>query len=42
MSGGGDVPNWKGYAIHGAYWHNDFGIKNRSRAFICVVRSGDT
>lgn len=19
-----------GYAIHGAYWHNDFGIKNRS------------
>lgn len=20
----------KGYAIHGAYWHNDFGIKNRS------------
>lgn len=28
--GGGDVPNWKGYAIHGTYWHNDFGIKNRS------------
>ena len=21
---------YKGYAIHGAYWHNDFGIKNRS------------
>ncbi len=28
--GGGKVPNYKGYAIHGAYWHNDFGIKNRS------------
>jgi len=28
--GGGKVANWKGYAIHGAYWHNDFGIKNRS------------
>lgn len=28
--GGGNVSNWKGYAIHGAYWHNDFGIKNRS------------
>lgn len=28
--GGGNVPNWKGYALHGAYWHNDFGIKNRS------------
>ena len=21
---------YKGYAIHGAYWHNDFGIKTRS------------
>lgn len=21
---------YKGYAIHGAYWHNDFGIKRRS------------
>lgn len=19
------VPSWKGYGIHGAYWHNDFG-----------------
>lgn len=32
--GGGDIPNWKGYAIHGAYWHNDFGIKNRSSGCI--------
>lgn len=30
------VPNWKGYAIHGAYWHNDFGIKNRSSGCINV------
>ncbi|MBI4079456.1 MAG: L,D-transpeptidase [Candidatus Levybacteria bacterium] len=28
--GGENVPNWKGFAIHGAYWHNDFGVKNRS------------
>lgn len=28
--GGSGVPNWKGYAIHGAYWHNDFGQVNRS------------
>lgn len=28
--GGNGLDNWKGYAIHGAYWHNDFGIKNRS------------
>jgi len=34
--GGGDVPNWKGYAIHGAYWHNDFGIKNRSSGCVNV------
>lgn len=34
--GGGDVPNWKGYAIHGAYWHNDFGVKNRSSGCINV------
>lgn len=34
--GGGDVPNWKGYAIHGAYWHDDFGIKNRSSGCINV------
>ncbi len=34
--GGGNVSNWKGYAIHGAYWHNDFGIKNRSSGCINV------
>ncbi len=34
--GGGSVPNWKGYAIHGAYWHNDFGIKNRSSGCVNV------
>lgn len=34
--GGGDVPNWQGYAIHGAYWHNDFGIKNRSSGCVNV------
>lgn len=28
--GGNGLDNWKGYALHGAYWHNDFGIKNRS------------
>lgn len=20
-----DIPGWRGYGIHGAYWHNDFG-----------------
>lgn len=35
--GGGDVPDWKGYAIHGAYWHNDFGIKNRSSGCVNVM-----
>jgi hypothetical protein len=20
-----DIPGWKGYGIHGTYWHNDFG-----------------
>ena len=34
--GGGNIPNWKGYAIHGAYWHNDFGIKNRSSGCVNV------
>lgn len=34
--GGGNVRDWKGYAIHGAYWHNDFGIKNRSSGCINV------
>lgn len=34
--GGGHIPNRQGYAIHGAYWHNDFGIKNRSSGCINV------
>ncbi|MBI2049443.1 L,D-transpeptidase [Candidatus Roizmanbacteria bacterium] len=34
--GGGNVPTWKGYAIHGTYWHNDFGIKNRSSGCVNV------
>lgn len=34
--GGGNVPNSKGYAIHGAYWHDDFGIKNRSSGCVNV------
>lgn len=34
--GGGNVSNWQGYAIHGAYWHNDFGIKNRSSGCVNV------
>lgn len=32
--GGGKIANSKGYAIHGAYWHNDFGIRRRSHG--CV------
>ncbi len=27
------IPRWKGYGIHGAYWHNDFG---RPRSHGCV------
>lgn len=27
------VPSWRGYGIHGAYWHNDFG---RPRSHGCV------
>jgi len=23
--GNSEVPNWKGYGLHGTYWHNDFG-----------------
>jgi len=23
--GNNKVPNWKGYGLHGTYWHNDFG-----------------
>ncbi len=34
--GGANASNWKGYAIHGAYWHNDFGIKNRSSGCVNV------
>jgi len=34
--GGSGIPNWRGYAIHGAYWHNDFGIKNRSSGCVNV------
>lgn len=34
--GGGNVSNSQGYAIHGAYWHNDFGIKNRSSGCVNV------
>lgn len=34
--GGGNVSDWEGYAIHGAYWHNDFGIKNRSSGCVNV------
>lgn len=34
--GGENVPNWKGYALHGAYWHNDFGIKNRSSGCVNI------
>ena len=22
---GSGIPNWKGYGLHGTYWHNDFG-----------------
>lgn len=27
---GDKAPKYKGYAVHGAYWHDDFGIKRRS------------
>ena len=23
--GNSEIPNWKGYGLHGTYWHNDFG-----------------
>jgi lipoprotein-anchoring transpeptidase ErfK/SrfK len=23
--GNSEVPNWRGYGLHGTYWHNDFG-----------------
>jgi hypothetical protein len=28
-----EVPGWKGYGLHGTYWHNDFG---RPRSHGCV------
>lgn len=28
-----ETPQWKGYAVHGAYWHNDFG---QTRSHGCV------
>lgn len=31
--GGSGIPNWKGYGLHGTYWHDDFG--NR-RSHGCV------
>lgn len=30
------VAKSKGYAVHGAYWHNDFGIKRRSSGCVNV------
>lgn len=31
--GNDEVPNWKGYGLHGTYWHNDFGTQ---RSHGCV------
>lgn len=25
--GSADVPNWRGYGLHGTYWHSDFGTQ---------------
>lgn len=30
------IAKGKGYAVHGAYWHNDFGIKRRSSGCVNV------
>lgn len=30
---GSGIPGWKGYGLHGTYWHNDFG---RQRSHGCV------
>lgn len=30
---GEGIPNWKGYGLHGTYWHNDFGTR---RSHGCV------
>ena len=29
----GEVPGWRGFSLHGTYWHNDFGIQ---RSHGCV------
>lgn len=31
--GNDEVPNWRGYGLHGTYWHNDFGTQ---RSHGCV------
>ncbi len=31
--GNDEVPNWKGYGLHGTYWHDDFGTQ---RSHGCV------
>jgi lipoprotein-anchoring transpeptidase ErfK/SrfK len=31
--GNNEVPNWRGYGLHGTYWHNDFGTQ---RSHGCV------
>ncbi|MCH7640793.1 L,D-transpeptidase [Patescibacteria group bacterium] len=31
--GNSEVPNWKGYGLHGTYWHDDFGTQ---RSHGCV------
>jgi hypothetical protein len=28
-----EVPGWRGYGLHGTYWHNDFG---RQKSHGCV------
>lgn len=34
-----DIPGWRGYGIHGAYWHNDFGTQ---RSHGCINVQPDT
>lgn len=31
--GNDEIPNWRGFGIHGAYWHNDFG---RPKSHGCI------
>ena len=31
--GNNEIPNWRGFGIHGAYWHNDFG---RPKSHGCI------